>query len=1021
MRDRSPKNKAAPQRLRLVPREGVGVSTTGRSDGDDREGTGGPPSPPPGDELHLVSEYLDGALLGERQDAFLEHLALCPRCQRALHAEVQLRDREEALRQQGRSVAQAGPLARPSQPAQPPLPSPVISLDRARATRPARVMLGGGALAGVAAAALALVVLSRREPGQRPVTLALAPERSLEPRLSWAGAAAYRPYHAMRGAAIGTGERLDPEDLARLARAKDCPGLAAAYLLSGELARAEQQYATCPPSLDLDADRAALAIERGDTERALELVDGVLAERPEHLVALWNRGLALERKGLGLTAAAAFDRVAQADPAWSAEASARARAARQPLETARESWRSALAAGTAMIPDGPVVPAALAHAVPARARLRFDDAVRTATTAARLDALRPLAAALEGRAGSGLLERLEIARKRLAPGRAALVPEYVRLFEDQRVRDPASWRAFRARARAAGADDLLLGAAYLARPTDPETARLAAAAGDPWLQGLVEKELANAALAAEDYAAVARHVAALEALCAGGAPRYVCLLAAAKRAEMSMDLGMAAQALTAAKAALEIATPDGEFEWRSVALFYAAEAHRLLRQVSAARAYYEEWALSRGDCDTRRKVVSSIAIMEVERGSLAQSQEILRDGLPRCDTAPGRILLEAQLDLMDAGLALDRTAWRRDLQASAQSWARTESDALFLEYLDLREQLAEQPLARARLRELAERARSSQTSVALRTRVEALRALFLDSTRRQRWDEALELAAASHDVARPQRCALALVAERYRAAAVLVAPDGSLTGAHHLGNDWAVPAQWRQRLADCERIDVIAFPPWGDTPLLDAALPWVVVTGKAAAPPASEAPQRALVVANSAPPAELRLPQLAPMTALPADATVLTGANATMRRAALAAADASLIEFHVHSAKVRASDAPALALTDSADGWALTAERIATWRLTRSPVVLLADCVGGVPAGYDHTVWGLPTAFRAAGARAVVASLTDIPDEEGGRVFAEIRERLRRDPNVARVVAGLRAEKISADPTSWVRDLVVFE
>jgi hypothetical protein len=44
-----------------------------------------------------VSEYLDGAL-GADVDAFLEHLAGCTECQEELEAEVQLRDREDAVR-----------------------------------------------------------------------------------------------------------------------------------------------------------------------------------------------------------------------------------------------------------------------------------------------------------------------------------------------------------------------------------------------------------------------------------------------------------------------------------------------------------------------------------------------------------------------------------------------------------------------------------------------------------------------------------------------------------------------------------------------------------------------------------------------------------------------------------------------------------------------------------------------------------------------------------------------------------
>src|ERR1044071_6838840 len=45
-----------------------------------------------------ASDYLDGVLDMEQEAAFLDHLARCEDCQRELEAEVQLRDREDAVR-----------------------------------------------------------------------------------------------------------------------------------------------------------------------------------------------------------------------------------------------------------------------------------------------------------------------------------------------------------------------------------------------------------------------------------------------------------------------------------------------------------------------------------------------------------------------------------------------------------------------------------------------------------------------------------------------------------------------------------------------------------------------------------------------------------------------------------------------------------------------------------------------------------------------------------------------------------
>ncbi|HRC57197.1 MAG TPA: CHAT domain-containing protein, partial [Kofleriaceae bacterium] len=679
-----------------------------------------------------------------------------------------------------------------------------------------------------------------------------------------------------------------------------------------------------------------------------------------------------------------------------------------------------------IIPEGPLAPRLLelAKAVPARARLRFDDALRTATTARRLDELRPLAEVLDQRTGSKLVAALAGARKRLSPARAALAPLYVEILRQQGIADEARWRTWKVRAQAAGATDLLLGALYLARGDSDEAAELAAASGDSWMRGLLEKERFNARSKQVDHAAAARHVATLEELCAQGAAAYICLLAQIKRAEVATDTGQPTLALRAAQQALQTATAEGEFDWRGRAVFFAAEAHRFRKHLSLARAYYEEWALSSSDPNLQQKAIATVALMELERGRISEAEAIV-EKLQASDTPPGRALLSTQVDLLEAGLAIRRDDLRKALAAALAAAGSSETDRLYLEYLaarvDLRADQAEPQLAaRQQLVELSRRAAAfAGDATARRTQVEAERALFVDAARRERWDDALALATQSHRVPRPTRCALALVHDRYHAAAVLVSADGSLTGTYRVEQTWSLPKEWPQRLAGCAQVGVIAYPPSTSAPPLPGTLPWAFLLGQPQ-PASPELSPRTVIIANTEPPQSLQLAALAPLTA-PPDATLLVGAVATPQRAAMEAKGATLIEFHVHTTRVASSDAPALALSESPAGWALTAEDLASWDLPRRPVVLLADCVGAVPAGYDYLVWGLPVAFRAAGARAVVAALTDIPDVEGAQVFAEIREGLRHDPNVARVVSRIRAEKISADPTSWVRNIVVFE
>lgn len=998
-----------------------------------------------------ISEYLDGTLETAAQAELLEHLPTCEPCQAVLHAEIQLRDREDELRgasapgaaadvaalaaavpARGTSaspvVAEAAPTTSPGKPA------PLASLDEARAaraTRAGRWKLPAGLAAAASLAATALFYFRPDEPPEAPTQLALAPTRSFEGRLAWSPAAGHRPYSVMRSSsATRPGELVDPHVVARLAAAKDCAGLGATYQLSGELLRAEQQYAApeCREQFALLADRAALAVAQDQFEEAIELADQVLAETPEHPVALWNRALALRGLGLGLAAAAAFEHIAKIDrdAGWQDEARTRAAALREPLDRARANWDAALAQGRTMVADGAPLPDALALAVPARARLRFHDAVRTATTAARLEVLRPLARTLESRGVAPELQRyLDAAKKKLSPARAALVPEYIELFQKQEITDEAAWKRWQERARAAGAEDLLLGAYFLTRPEDPETVRLAAATRDPWFIGLAAKEQVVARHAAGDTAGAEAQLAVLEKLCKDSGLLYLCLIAKDQRAELALDAYQPGAAAALAREALLIATDEGEFFYRSRALWTAGDGERKRKRSGVAGAYFEEYALSVESCQDKTIALALVADLAFSRHHFSETQRLLA-ALPKdCEMAPPASLLNLRANLAAAGLPGDRDAWLDDIRQKRQH--PQTKDPLTWEYLELRASLRAEPSMRDRLRELIGRAAALEGSLAARVKVGAQTALVVESGRTGDWKAAFDVAAAAHGVATPARCALALASDDFRFAAVTVSATGAVSGVYQADTGpharWKAPAKLAEDTAGCDSVSVLAFPPWhGIDPPLPPSMPWRFVLGPAQPEPApSAAPEKIVVVASPTPPPSLRLPKLTAPPPAGASATVLSGSTATIPVVASAAAAATILEIHAHTSRVATSDAPAIALSEAPGGWALTAEEVSRWRFEQRPVVLLADCVGGVLANYGHVAWGLPAAFRAAGARAVVASLVDIPDGQAGEFFAAIREGLKREPNVERVVAKLRAEMIERDPSSWTRQVVVFQ
>jgi hypothetical protein len=609
-----------------------------------------------------IDEYLDGVLADAAMDEFLTHLADCPACQAELHAAIQLRDREDALRAEvgappaaldvadaaveDAPVEEAGVEARPAE-----RPAPVVSLA-ARRRRVVALVIAGAALA----AAVALVILPRGRGGAREraaaagssSALALAPTRGLEARLAWSGAADYRRYDADRAGGVRL-EAIDPRAIAALAERGDCAGVAAAYLLTGELARAGVQYDRCPGGPDLDADRAALALARGAAAEALALADRALAAQPEHAVARWNRALALRDLGLGLTAAAAFERAA-VDPAWSAEARARAAAARAPQGALRTGYAEVVAAGRAMVAGGPPISPALARAFPARARLRLDDAIRVAPTRARLDELRPLATALDGLAGDGLVARLERAQPIAAP--PSVVATYVAWVTRGAVDDVAAWRRWRRDAARAGATSLLVGTLLLSGLGADDPALVAEAAGDPWTAALAE---VHAAAAEADPAKTDARLTAVEDACARRAlPDYPCLRAALERATFeSARYRPPTSAAAAADALARIAT-TGEWAVRWRALYLAGNAARLRGESSLAVAYYDETALASDDCPTQRVAVAMTAAMAVEAGRFAEAAARARTR-PACG-APNLFEATLEVDLARAGVPVRPTA-----------------------------------------------------------------------------------------------------------------------------------------------------------------------------------------------------------------------------------------------------------------------------------------------------------------------------------------------------------------------------
>jgi len=262
-----------------------------------------------GEDIHeLVHAFADGELEPAQADTFRAHLGTCEQCQAELNDILQLQ-------------ALSGRLAEPRAPqAEAPAESNVLRPAWGKRRTVMTVVLGGAV-----AAAFAVAVLRPQrgsEDAGGPTTLALAPTRSLEARLSYGAASNWRPYNVSRSGNEAALEMVPLETLSSMEKAGDYHGLATGYLLRGERDQAASSLGRVPTdSVAVDSDRAVVALSKGALEEALLILEGVLEKAPHHAPALWNRGLVLRELGLELLAAQSFARVAALkEPGWSDEA-----------------------------------------------------------------------------------------------------------------------------------------------------------------------------------------------------------------------------------------------------------------------------------------------------------------------------------------------------------------------------------------------------------------------------------------------------------------------------------------------------------------------------------------------------------------------------------------------------------------------------------------------------------------------------------------------------------------------------
>ncbi|MBU8897558.1 CHAT domain-containing protein [Corallococcus sp. M34] len=977
--------------------------------------------------------FVDGELGSVDEETFRHHLAHCEECASGLHDAMQL----EVL---GMHALRDVPVER-AQPAEPPpVVVPLTRPTRAPKWSPAAGWRLGAGLA--LAAGLAAVVVMTRGPRDVPaeVWLADASTRTLEARVAYGAADHHHPYVPMRGERSPEAARapLPLRKLADLQDRGDLHGIAAAYLVRKDLRQAADFLQRSPPSLDRDCDRAVIAMEQGEFDEALALLDGVLRQRPGHPQSLWNRALVLRELGLTLQAAEAFDAVAkQGEPGWAEEAAVRARALRQGTLRRARAFEEAYASTRGLMTDaGAPLPFEEARRQPGIARLNFYDAVRAAPTRDAALRLLPLAEALDGVQGGAVLrEYVQRVAARDFQTRGPLAREYAQLVLGSHPAKDVFVEAL----RRSGEDDLYLGALVYAGRVGThlgDFTRIAQASRDPWLQLLSERELAGQeSQASQWWKAESRLLAALKD-CRGAGLAYRCLTLKKRLVDLYVALHRPADAYEQASSGWRWAKDLGEWNLEQQFLEELSIVARYRHSTASARAFLQE-SLARmpDDCEQRSFVHRNLAQLawldlrpEEARGELEQAA--------RCGQAlgvPGALVLA---DLARLGRGPEDARWLERTLVMAREGRPSPGEQSLLSLIEGQFELErEPPLGRRLLHSAISQAELLPDDTdARKARRGAYGALVADAGRASAHGEVLALMGAALRVDVPERCVLAVMVQSERTVVAARGANGQWLGHSDagrtvpLGQDASglVPASIQDALRGCPWVEVLALPPvQGLAGLLPVDFAWGYrVSGAGARSPAPSGAH--LVVTGVEAPASLGLPKLSPLESPGGEdprRIELRGAQATPSRVLSEMQSAEEVEIHAHGLfSPELSDASLVVLSPEDDGrYALTAADVRARKLSGAPLVLLAACGAARAWPFPHESFSLPVAFMDAGARAVLASTEPVPDS-AGRFFESVRERIRLGAHPAIVLRDERQRWLAADPTAtWVSHVLLFE
>ncbi len=683
----------------------------------------------------------------------------------------------------------------------------------------------------------------------------------------------------------------------------------------------------------------------------------------------------------------------------------------------------------------------LARAGFGRARHFFYDAVRSASSRARVLELQPLAEELDRLDHGDELQKyvVQIAAADFTV-RAPLAALYQSLAVGKGPSDDAGQLALFDRFRRAHQPDLLFGALSLTGQAAHDTAelrQLAKASGDRDLIGIAEYYFAGLQTEHDNVVAAVNTLVKAVADCDRGGVQLRCSNNELILTTFLISMHRPAEARIYGLAAWNRARRVGDEDLKTEILAQLGEVHLLADRFALVRAYLDENELRQPDDALARvhaqETVAVAYVSELKpQAARAELAAIRKSGRDLDGNG-----IWATADLSHQGLTAEERAYAVDSVAKLRKLPGAGPDLqAMLDFLEGRLVVDVEP---ERGRKLLRGAIDSANKLphddadAQKARAFSYQTLIAATGSAKAWPEALALFAEEASLPLPGSCVVAVAVDNERNLAVVRDARGQIHGTLSSRSEPAldaahfVPAGDVAALSACPSVTVLARPPlYGNPDLLPPSLAWSYRIGhpQTVATPGAA---RQLIVSDVEPPPALRLPKLVSWrgdSGVSSARVELKGAAATPDRVLAEVADATEVVFNAHGlVDSGQSDATMLVLSPDADGrYTLSVADLRNAHLRRAPLVILAACRAGeliVPSPHDPI--SLPSAFLRAGARAVLASSAPILDADAATFFDGVRARATSGSPFPAALRDERQAWLSRDGSSWVRQVMLFE